>query len=95
MWSVVIFPEDGVYVAQCLEVDINAPGDTPEKAWVALDYMFLCNKVFDIHEGRKPLSSWQQAPRWYWALFDKGMPFGTERRLAGDAVRVRISPSPS
>lgn len=58
----VIFPDHGKWVAQCLEVDVGAQGDSPEKALANLE---VALKI----EGDAP--SIGPAPKHYFDLWEK------------------------
>lgn len=67
--SVVVFPEDDLHVAQCLEYDINAQGDSVSAAIAMLAEVLVGNMMIDLDLGREPLSTWNPAPKRYWELF--------------------------
>ena len=69
---VLILPELGFFVAQCLEFDIAAQGSTIEEVMGNFSYAVLAH--FDIAEerGEEPLEHVEPAPDFYVALYEKG-----------------------
>ncbi len=74
----IIYPENGVWLAHCLEMDIVAEGKTPQQA--LQDVVDLCNLQFQValKEG-DVASAFRPAPPEYWKLFfmaQKRLPVG-------------------
>jgi hypothetical protein len=64
----IIYPEDGVWLAHCLEMDIVAEGTTPEKAFQ--DLVDLCNWQLEVAKKQGDVeSAFRPAPPEYWKLF--------------------------
>ena len=59
------------WVAQCLEYDIAAQGDTISEAMASFRRTFLGQVRVDVAHGRKPLEGIQKAPAEYWAEFSR------------------------
>ena len=57
------------WVAQCLQYDIAAQGNTIAEAMVSFERTFCGQIVVDLAVGRKPLEGIPEAPRAYWDEF--------------------------
>ncbi len=73
---VVIYQEDGEWIAHLLEMDLVGSGDTPEEAEAELAEAFAAQITFCIQKG---ISPWRPAPRKYFTLWNKIQ----EERLTG------------
>ena len=71
---VVIFPESGKWIAQILEWDIAAGGDTPYAAVSALQLALHAHVGSDAVLWREPLSRLKQAPAVYWDAYANAQP---------------------
>jgi hypothetical protein len=69
--SVLIRNEGRGWVAQCLEYDIAAQGETIADAKAALERTFVSQVAIDFAFGIPALSQVAAAPREYWRLFEK------------------------
>ena len=58
------------WVAQCLQYDIAAQGDTIAEAKVAFERTFCGQIAVDLAKGRQPLEGIPEAPRGYWDKFE-------------------------
>jgi hypothetical protein len=64
----IIYPEEGVWLAHCLEMDIVAEGKTPEQA--LRDVIDLCNWQLQVAKTQGDIeSAFRPAPPEYWKLF--------------------------
>ena len=64
----IIYPEEGVWLAHCLEMDIVAEGKTPEQA--LRDVIDLCQWQLQVAKKEGDIgSAFKPAPREYWKLF--------------------------
>ena len=66
--SVVVFPEDGLHVAQGLQLDMAAQGETEAQALDALQRLCAARYLTDAALGRKAFQGLNQAPQAYWTL---------------------------
>ncbi len=71
-----------VWVAQCLEHDIAAQGDTVEDARKDLERMILGEIVLSAEKGRPPLSGIAPAPPAYQALWEQAHEIAVSTRAA-------------
>lgn len=74
--SVLLMREGETWIAQCLDYDIAAQGNSIKAAKGALARTFAEQVAVDLHHGVEPLNGFSQAPKEYW---DK---FGQAERLA-------------
>jgi hypothetical protein len=64
----IVYPEDGMWLAHCLEMDIVAEGKTPRQALE--DVVDLCNLQFQVALEEGDIgSAFRPAPPEYWKLF--------------------------
>ena len=64
----IIYPEEGVWLAHCLEMDIVAEGKTPEQA--LRDVIDLCQWQLQVAKKEGDIgSAFRPAPPEYWKLF--------------------------
>lgn len=66
---VIILKDDGLFVAQCLEVDIAAQGRTPEEALGRLRTAFYSEKR-EAAEAGKTLDDIGPAPKAFHAVYE-------------------------
>lgn len=68
----VLFLREGeTWIAQCLQYDIAAQGRTLSEALTAFGQTVSGQICVDLHHKVEPLSGFAQAPREYWARFEK------------------------
>jgi hypothetical protein len=93
--TVVLYPEGGLWVAQGLEFDITARGNSPSDASERFNDKVGAELVISIEAGDPtPLSGIEPAPRKFWEMYKQAklsvvteeMPF---RITDGSASRVR------
>ena len=84
--SVVLYPEDGFWVAQGVQFDITARGRTPIEASERFNDKFGAELVMSIELGEPPLSGVGAAPPEFWALYENA-----KMRAAMDDASIRIS----
>lgn len=70
--SVLLLKERETWVAQCLEHDVAAQGDTIDEALDNFGAVFAGHVVLDLREGREPLVDVPQAPVEYWTRYKQG-----------------------
>lgn len=76
--SVLLTPENGLWVAQCLEIDICAQGNDTSSAILA-----LANEIIDTihicrHENVESFKNRGAAPDYYHKLYNNGLHVKTE-----------------
>ncbi len=64
--QVLLFKEGQTWVAQCLEHDLAAQGQTLKQAKESLNQVFITQVVLDLDAKREPFSAVQRAPQFYW-----------------------------
>ena len=67
--SVLVFQEESVWIAQCLEYDIAAHGDSLTAVREAFAKVFAGQIAVDVHHGDEPLAGFSPAPKEYWDKF--------------------------
>lgn len=72
MVSVLLLKEGETWVAQCLEHDVAAQGDSIDEALDNFGAVFAGHVTLDVKEGREPLADVPQAPSLYWEHYKKG-----------------------
>ena len=70
--KVLLFPEEGGWIAQCLEHDIVAQGANVKEAKERLVLTVVCQIVVDLKNGKRPLEGIDKAPQRYWEQFEEG-----------------------
>src|SRR5690606_17850928 len=78
---VVVFQDEGVHIAQCLEYDIAAHGDSPEQALQAFQQAVTRNIIVAQHLNTAPLANLPEAPAEFFAMWDRLCAAGHERRF--------------
>lgn len=71
---VLIFQEDGTWVAQVLEHNIAAHGETPYAALAAIQLSIKAHALFDTRYQRSPFSRLKPAPSIYFEAFERAQP---------------------
>jgi len=69
--SVLLIKEEDKWVAQCLDYDIAAQGETLDAARSRFARTFVGQVMVDLHHHQEPLEGIKPAPRKYWAMFRK------------------------
>ena len=67
--SVLLFREEDTWIAQGLEYDIAASGNSLATAKEAFAKTFAGQVVVDLSNGDQPLSGFAKAPKNFWDLF--------------------------
>ena len=87
--SVVLYPENGLWIAQGLEFDIVARGMTPNEASKRFDAKVGAELVMSTElNDERPLSGVSAAPQKFWQMFE-----AAEMRLEKDETPLRLSDS--
>ena len=69
--NVVIYPEDGIWIAQGLQFDITARGSTPNEAVKRFDAKVGAELVMSLDLGdNHPLAGVAPAPKKFWQMFE-------------------------
>jgi hypothetical protein len=68
-FQIVVQPEAGAWVAQCLNVDVAAQGATIHEAREALAQTLSEHIVLALHNGETPFDGLPAAPHEYWERF--------------------------
>src|SRR5689334_6392027 len=78
---VVLLREGDLYVAQCLEYDIAAQGETLDQVRLNFERALVGQICVDVHHDIKPLSKTPKAPAKYWKLWENAERLGDERPI--------------
>jgi hypothetical protein len=70
--KILLFTEGATWIAQCLQFDITAQGDSHKKALERLEVLFWAQHYLDEQMERLPFSTLGKAPKRYWDMFKKG-----------------------
>ncbi|MDE2815480.1 MAG: hypothetical protein OXK81_02120 [Chloroflexota bacterium] len=70
---VLLFQEEDMWVAQCLEYDIAAHGETVTDAQEAYALAFVSQVVMAFHLGEEPLAKIGKAPQQYWEMLENSL----------------------
>lgn len=96
--SVLLLKERETWVAQCLEHDVAAQGDSIDEALENFGAVFAGHVMLDVRDGREPLTLIPQAPKVYWDRFGKGerlaktLPIRLPERLSSTEDLVSAAP---
>jgi hypothetical protein len=87
----VVYPEDGWWIAHCLELDITAEGRSPAEALKAV--ISLCDyQLSTAHESGDMTSVFRSAPPEIWNLFNRASDFrqtGSSKHASFDRFEAR------
>jgi hypothetical protein len=67
--NVLFFKEEGFWVAQCLQFDVTAQGETLPEARKSFERVLVAQILSDLQEKRQPLSSVPSAPAKFWQWY--------------------------
>jgi hypothetical protein len=84
--SVVLYPEDGFWIAQGVQFDITARGRTPVEASERFNDKFGAELVMSIELGEAPLAGVKAAPKEFWEMYESA-----KMRAAIDDTPIRLS----
>lgn len=68
--NVIAFQEEGGWVAQCLEYDIAAQGQTIPDLQYELQRTLISHVVVSAELGREPFAGVGEAPRKFWKMYE-------------------------
>lgn len=75
--NVLVYKEENAWLAQCLEYDIAAQDESPEKVIEAFKWVFWSHIAFDRERKRELLSTIPKAPERFWVQWQGAAPFST------------------
>src|SRR4051812_25121077 len=85
--SVVLYPEEGYWIAQGIQFDITAKGQTPIEASEKFNDKFGAELVISIEVGdQEPLAGVGSAPQEFWEMYERA-----KMRAAIDDTSIRLS----
>jgi hypothetical protein len=84
--SVVLYPEDGFWIAQGVQFDITARGSTPIEASERFNDKFGAELVMSIELGEPPLAGVGAAPPEFWEMYENA-----KMHAAMDDTPIRLS----
>jgi hypothetical protein len=85
--SVVLYPEEGFWIAQGLQFDITARGSTPTEASERFNDKFGAELVISMEVGdERPLAGVGQAPKEFWDMYKRATMHATV-----DDAPIRLS----
>jgi hypothetical protein len=89
--SVILYPEDGFWIAQGIEFDITARGRTPVEASERFNDKFGAELVISNElADSEPLAGVGAAPQEFWAMYKKAT-----MRVAVDETSFRLAGAPA
>ena len=68
--SILLSQESNVWVAQCLEYDVVAQGNSKGAALDSLEHTLIGQSILDIQQGKYPFEDISKAPKIYWDKFN-------------------------
>lgn len=68
--NAVVFWEDGMWVAQCLEYDLVSCAETIDEIPNELWRQVVSQREVDKDAGREPFAGFKPAPQKYWAMYE-------------------------
>ncbi len=77
--NALVFQEEGLWVAQCLEHDLVSCAETLQELPGELERQVRGVVAADLEAGRRPFAAFEPAPPRYWALFDSIRRSGSSR----------------
>jgi hypothetical protein len=77
--SVLVYKEENAWLAQCLEYDIAAQEESPEKVIEAFKWVFWSHVAFDLSKKRDVLSTISKAPERFWGEWENASPLLTSQ----------------
>ncbi len=91
---VVVYRDEDVFIAQCLELDVAAHGDSPDAALRAFDLALVRHQAVARHMGTEAFGNVGPAPRAFFEMWDRLCAQGHERRpvLLTDALMAEPLP---
>jgi hypothetical protein len=85
--GVVLYPEDGFWIAQGIEFDVTARGSSPVEASERFHDKFGAELIMSIEVGdEQPLSGVGSAPQEFWAMYNTA-----KMRVFVDDAPIRLT----
>src|SRR5262249_59373480 len=84
--SVVLYPEEGFWIAQGVQFDITARGRNPTEASERFNDKFGAELVISTEIGEEPLAGVGPAPKEFWDMYDRAKMHATI-----DDASIRLS----
>jgi hypothetical protein len=75
--SVVLYQEDGIWIAQGLQYDITARGADPVEASERFNQKIGAEFIMSMEIGEEPLSGVPRAPQEFWDMYEAAKMRGT------------------
>jgi hypothetical protein len=89
--SVILYPEDGFWIAQGVEFDITARGRDPVEASERFNDKFGAELIMSIEVGdEEPLSGVGSAPQEFWTMYKNA-----KMRVVMDETPMRMTGGPA
>lgn len=79
--SILLFQENSIWVAQCLEKDIVAQGDSVSDVVKAFKHTLIGQIILDTQDKKEPLVDITSAPAMYWGMFKEAKMYEASRPL--------------
>lgn len=80
--SILLLQEDNGWVAQCLEKDIAAQGNSINEALASFKNTFIGQLILDYEDNKTPLEDLQEAPKEYWDKYQLSRPLRDKESFA-------------
>lgn len=90
--SVVLYQEDGIWIAQGLQFDITARGSDPVEASERFNQKIGAEFIMSMEIGEEPLAGVPRAPQEFWDMYEAAKMRGFTMETA--PIRVNEGPSP-
>jgi hypothetical protein len=84
--SVVLYPEEGSWIAQGVQFDITARGRTPTEASERFNDKFGAELVISMEVGEEPLAGIGPAPKEFWEMYERA-----KMHASIDDAQIRLS----
>lgn len=79
--SILLYQEDNLWIAHCLEFDIASQGKTINDAKESFERTFVGQVCLDLKDNKKPLEDVPKAPEYIWNKFHAGQNLGERRPI--------------
>lgn len=81
----VVFRDEDLWVAQCLEYDLATQGRTLEQLRERVELLLLARMAVSQKVGRRPFEGLPKGPQEFWDLWGSAEPLETRSREQGAA----------
>lgn len=88
---VLVFQEDGAWVAQCLEYDVGAQAASLEELRVRFDAVFMAECHESLKVNGKPFAGIDPAPEHFQNMWDQTSGVFTPKNAASNAPRYEMA----